>query len=141
MRTQGRFDTLPELAVRGALFSRGLRYRKQLPVPGMPRRTIDIAFTRIKVAVFVDGCFWHGCPQHAVSPKNNAAWWEAKLQKNRQRDEETNAYLTGLGWLVVRVWEHEDPVEAVDRISSAVQARRRPLPQASSLDQLRTYPG
>lgn len=73
----------------------------------MPRRTIDIAFTRAKLAVLVDGCFWHGCPTHSVPPKNNAAWWAAKLEKNRQRDGETTRALEAAGWRVVRVWEHE----------------------------------
>ncbi len=82
---------------------------------------MDIAFTRSRVAVFVDGCFWHVCPVHATSPAANSQWWAEKLTKNRERDEATNAHLNELGWDVVRIWEHEDPVEAADRIAAVVR--------------------
>lgn len=126
MENQPRSDTKPEVDLRRALHGRGLRYRVGVPVPGAPRRTIDIAFTRLRVAVFVDGCFWHGCPQHGVAPKNNSEWWELKLAGNRERDENTNALLSAGGWRVVRVWEHQpldEQVSAVlDALDGAVQS-------------------
>ena len=122
MKAQRRLGTSPELLLRRELHRRGLRYRVGLSVPGMPRRSIDIAFTRAKVAVFVDGCFWHRCPQHSVPVKNNATWWSAKLETNVTRDRETSAALTAAGWLVLRVWEHEDPVAAADRVEGSLKS-------------------
>lgn len=126
MQRQASRDTAPELAVRRLLHRRGLRYRVHLrPVPSL-RRTADIVFTRARVAVFVDGCFWHGCPhcygqrQH----KTNAWYWPEKIQRNRTRDEDTDAKLVAAGWDVVRVWEHEVPDAAADRIAAHVIARR-----------------
>ena len=104
MAPQKRQDTKPEVVLRKRLHARGYRFRVAYPVPGMPRRTIDIAFPRRRVAVFVDGCFWHACPTHGVKPKNNKDWWADKLAGNRARD---------LGWTVVRVWEHESPETAL----------------------------
>lgn len=92
---------------RRALFAQGLRYRVNYPVPGLPRRTIDIAFPKQKVAVFVDGCFWHSCPEHSVPPKSNSAWWQDKLRRNVERDCETGEALESFGWRVVRIWEHD----------------------------------
>lgn len=116
-RTSG---TSPELLLRRELFQRGLRYRVNYPVPGMPRRTIDIAFTRAKVAIFVDGCFWHSCPVHAVPVIHNSEWWQNKLEKNVTRDQETRRHLEVLGWTVIRVWEHEEPTTAAERVVEAV---------------------
>lgn len=116
MRRQPERDTGPELALRSELFSRGHRYRVASPVPGLPRRSIDVAFTQRRLAVLVDGCFWHSCPEHATTSKTNAEWWAAKLQRNVERDRETDAALIAAGWRVVRVWEHEDPAAAVARI-------------------------
>ncbi|WP_189176224.1 very short patch repair endonuclease [Streptomyces lasiicapitis] len=118
MSRQGSRDTAPEIAVRRLLHAAGLRYRVNVPVPGMPRRTIDIAFAKARIAVFMDGCFWHGCPDHATSPKANAEWWRAKLDKNMARDRETSRHLEAAGWTVLRFWEHERPEDvaaAVDR--------------------------
>ncbi|MFF4753121.1 very short patch repair endonuclease [Streptomyces sp. NPDC002514] len=109
MSRQSSRDTAPEVAVRKLLHAAGLRYRVNFPVPGMPRRTIDIAFSRVKVAVFLDGCFWHGCPEHATHPKANAEWWRQKLTKNIIRDQETTRHLESQGWTVLRFWEHEVP--------------------------------
>ena len=92
-------------------------------MPGLPRRSIDIAFTRAKVAVFVDGCFWHGCPDHGVAPRNNAAWWAEKLAVNQRRDMDTDEHLRLLGWLVIRVWEHHDVAEVTDVVAEAVRVR------------------
>ncbi|WP_268788665.1 very short patch repair endonuclease [Nocardioides sp. Root190] len=119
MRSQARSDTAPELELRRELHRRGLRYRVGLRVPGRPRRTIDIAFPARKVAVFVDGCFWHRCPVHSVPAKNNASWWAAKLDGNVARDAETSAVLESDGWLVLRVWEHEPVRTAAERVSAA----------------------
>jgi len=88
----------------------------------MPRRRADVLFTRAKVAVFVDGCFWHGCPEHKTSPANNAAWWTTKLARNVERDRETDAHLDALGWRVLRVWEHEDMRQAARRIGEILRS-------------------
>lgn len=99
----------------------GLRYRVAYPVPGRRRRTIDVAFTRLKVAVFLDGCFWHGCPIHGTMPKANQAWWADKLQANRARDDDTDRHLRGEGWQVVRFWEHEKADDVASTVSRVVQ--------------------
>ncbi|WP_329235123.1 very short patch repair endonuclease [Streptomyces canus] len=119
MSRQGSRDTAPEVAVRKLLHAAGMRYRVNVPVPDMPRRTIDIAFTKTKVAVFLDGCFWHGCPQHATRPKANAEWWRTKLDKNMARDRETTAHLEQRGWTVLRFWEHEHPEAIARRVTEA----------------------
>lgn len=120
-----RRDTAAELALRRELHARGLRYRVNLRVPERARRTIDVAFTRAKVAVFVDGCFWHGCPEHETDPASNASWWQTKLDANRARDLDTTIHLEILGWSVVRVWEHERPEEAALRVERTLDCRRR----------------
>ncbi|WP_235980634.1 very short patch repair endonuclease [Streptomyces albidus (ex Kaewkla and Franco 2022)] len=125
MRRQGRRYTTPEVTVRRLLFAAGLRYRLQRRVPGMSRRTIDIAFPGPRVAVFLDGCFWHGCPEHATSPKANAEWWRTKLDKNMARDSETTSHLKAEGWTVLRFWEHEDPKVVADEVAAAVRVSRR----------------
>lgn len=117
--------TKPELEIRRVLHAQGLRYRLQVPIEGMPRRSIDIAFPSEKVAVFVDGCFWHLCSQHAVMPKTNSEFWSNKLAANRARDVETSSWLVQLGWQVIRIWEHEDPVDAASIIGTAVEERRK----------------
>lgn len=120
--TQARAATRPELQLRRALHRRGLRYRVQFRVPGMPRRRVDVAFTRARVAVFVDGCFWHSCPEHCVVPKANRDWWLWKFEVNRRRDQDTDQRLATLGWTVVRAWEHEDPEAVADLVQSIVKA-------------------
>lgn len=117
MSTLARRDTRPELLLRRELHRRGLRYRLQVKVPGNNRRTIDLAFTRVRLAVFVDGCFWHGCPQHGTSPRANSEWWAWKIERNRSRDADTDRLLAASGWHVLRVWEHEDPAAAADRVA------------------------
>ncbi len=87
------------------------------------RRTIDITFPRPRVAVFVDGCFWHGCPIHGTSPKNNAAWWRAKIDANIARDRDTDSRLREAGWIVIRIWEHEDIEAAADRVEEVLRSR------------------
>lgn len=114
-------DTTPELAVRRLLHAAGHRYRLNVRVPNMPRRTIDIAFPRAKVAVFLDGCFWHGCPEHATHPKSNAEWWRQKLDRNMARDRETTEHLTAAGWTVLRFWEHEAPGDVAARVARVIK--------------------
>lgn len=122
MSQQATRDTGPELLLRRRLHAAGLRYRVHFrPIPGV-RRTADIVFTRAKVAVFVDGCFWHRCPEHGTLPKTNADWWAAKLARNGERDADTGRLLSEAGWTVLRVWEHEDPQDAADRVRLAVLA-------------------
>ena len=122
MKRQRRRDTAPERALRSLLWRKGLRYRVDVVVVGR-RRRVDIAFLGPKVAVLVDGCFWHGCPEHATSPKSNAVWWRDKLKKNVERDRDTDGELEAAGWRVLRVWEHEDPTEAADRIEVVIRSR------------------
>ena len=98
-----------------------------MPLPRLGRARPDIVFTRAKVAVFVDGCFWHRCPEHGSLPKTNAEWWRRKLDTNVERDRTTDAALVEAGWVVIRIWEHEDSIEAADRVVAIVGERRLPL--------------
>lgn len=116
-----RRDTQPELVVRRELHRRGLRYRVDYPLPMAPRRRADIAFTKVKVVVFIDGCFWHSCPVHRTSPTRNSNYWQPKLARNRARDVETNQMLVDAGWTVLRFWEHDDPACVADAIETAVR--------------------
>ncbi|MGW0864408.1 very short patch repair endonuclease [Streptomyces sp. NPDC002611] len=125
MSRQASKDTAVELAVRRLLHADGLRYRVEYPVPGLPRRRIDVAFPRAKVAVLIDGCFWHGCPQHATHPKANADWWRTKLDRNMARDRETTEHLLAAGWTVLRFWEHTPAVEVAATVRAAVDQERR----------------
>ena len=93
-------------------------------MPGQRRRTIDIAFTRLRLAVYIDGCFWHGCPQHLHFPQANAAWWVRKIETNRARDEDVTAQLLSLGWTVMRSWEHEDPADVTAQVGAWIAACR-----------------
>jgi DNA mismatch endonuclease (patch repair protein) len=129
MSRAARVGTAPEMAIRKALHAQGLRYRVGLPVPGQRRRTIDVAFTRARIAVFVDGCFWHGCPKHGTWPKANSEWWRLKLAANRRRDQDTNRLLREQGWSVVRLWEHTSAPEAVDQVVRVLSAARADLGQ------------
>ena len=123
MQSTRQRDTTPEIAIRRVLHARGFRYRVDRPViPGLRRRA-DLVFSGPKVAVFVDGCFWHSCPRHGTRPKANAKWWASKLETNRRRDSDTNHHLRASGWRVVRVWEHETPAKAADLVAAAVNSR------------------
>ncbi|MBJ8346171.1 very short patch repair endonuclease [Antrihabitans sp. YC2-6] len=118
---QRRRDTAPEIALRRELHRRGLRFFvDRAPLPGLRRRA-DLVFPRRRVAVYVDGCFWHRCPIHATDPKNNAEWWATKLATNVRRDRDTDARLAEAGWQVVRVWEHELPTVAADRVAQLLR--------------------
>jgi DNA mismatch endonuclease (patch repair protein) len=122
MQAVRRRDTKPELRLRKELHRRGLRfYVDRAPLPKMRRRA-DLVFPRKKVAVYVDGCFWHGCPIHGTWPKNNADWWRQKIQGNQARDRDTDRKLADAGWTVVRVWEHEGQ-QGADRVEAAVDVR------------------
>jgi len=121
MRAIKRTDTAPERALRSALHRRGLRFRKDLRLDlSNGRVRPDIVFTRARVAVFVDGCFWHGCPEHGTQPQSNAEYWTPKLARNVARDQRNAAALGAAGWTVVRVWEHESVDEMLQSVESAV---------------------
>lgn len=114
-------DTKPEMAVRRAAHAAGLRFRVDYrPIQDLNRRA-DLVFTRSMVAVFVDGCFWHGCPTHHTVAKSNAAFWAQKVSKNRERDAETDRLLRQAGWTVLRAWEHESADDVVNRILASVR--------------------
>jgi DNA mismatch endonuclease (patch repair protein) len=125
-------DTVPEKAIRSAIHRRGLRYRVDAkPLKELNRRA-DIIFRSIKVAVFIDGCFWHGCPIHGTQAKANAEFWRVKIRQNRERDADTNKRLEEAGWKVIRIWEHEDPEDASEKIYNIIRQCRSA--QAQSKD-------
>jgi DNA mismatch endonuclease (patch repair protein) len=127
MQLQARRNTRPEKSLRSELHRAGFRFRVHVrPLPSV-RREADLVFPREKVAVFVDGCFWHGCPEHASWPKANAQWWREKIETNRARDSDTDRRLSEAGWLPVRMWEHEDPAAAARSIGEMVRRRRKAL--------------
>jgi DNA mismatch endonuclease, patch repair protein len=132
MRANRRRDTGPEMALRTLLHRSGLRYRVDYRVgTGRSAPRPDIAFTRARVAVFVDGCFWHSCPKHATMPKANRDFWESKLERNVERDRENDAALEAMGWTVIRIWEHESAETAAACIIAALRsADRAPLPES-----------
>jgi DNA mismatch endonuclease (patch repair protein) len=128
MRSTPQRDTPAELRVRRLLHAMGLRYLIDArPLQDSSRRA-DIVFRRAMVAVFIDGCFWHGCPKHGTWPKTNEHFWREKILANRARDSDTSVRLRQRGWLVVRVWEHEDPTRAAERVARRVRARE-PMPE------------
>jgi DNA mismatch endonuclease (patch repair protein) len=130
MRVVRSRDTTAEINIRKALHAKGLRSSIDCAVLPDLRRRADIAFPRLRIAVFVDGCFWHSCPRHRSQPKANGEWWIQKLAANRRRDADTNRRLRRAGWLVIRIWEHEPPSRAADVIASVVMERRSHLQDA-----------
>jgi DNA mismatch endonuclease (patch repair protein) len=122
MRANRRTDTKPEMALRRALHRQGYRFRKdyRLDLADGKRVRPDIAFTARRVAVFVDGCFWHACPEHGSKPANNVWYWEPKLRRNVERDRAADAVLLAAGWNVVRIWEHEPLEAAVSAVLNAL---------------------
>ncbi|CAN02026.1 very short patch repair endonuclease [Clavibacter michiganensis] len=130
MRSNMRRDTAPELAVRRILHAKGMRYRVDFRVVRETRSRADIAFTRQRIAVFIDGCFWHSCPEHLHLPKANADYWIPKLARNVERDAEVAAVLRGLGWTVLRFWEHVPAQDTADRIIVAVERARESASRA-----------
>jgi DNA mismatch endonuclease (patch repair protein) len=124
MQGNRRRDTKPEVAVRRLVHAAGLRYRVDFrPLKSLNRRA-DIVFTRLKIAVFIDGCFWHGCPEHHTVARSNAEYWAAKVARNRERDRHTDDVLESGGWTVIRAWEHEPTDAVAQRVMNAVRARR-----------------
>lgn len=122
MRANRRANTRPEIQLRSVLHKRGFRFRKDFPIRLEGRRTVypDIVFTKKMVAVFVDGCFWHSCPEHGTIPKSNQDYWTPKLQQNVERDRDVSRRLRDAGWAVIRIWEHEETEEAATTILSIV---------------------
>jgi DNA mismatch endonuclease, patch repair protein len=125
-------DTAPEVALRSALHRRGFRFRKHVrPVPGVAC-TVDVLFPTERLALFIDGCYWHSCPQHASSPITNGDWWRAKLAATRERDLRNTQTLNDAGWTVLRIWEHEEVEEAATHVSEVLQQIRAKLPRVDS---------
>lgn len=119
-------DTTPERLIRRLVHAHGLRYRVSArPLPDL-RRTADLVFRPTKVAVFIDGCYWHGCPEHYVPPKTNSGYWSDKVARNIARDRDTDERLRAAGWLVLRFWEHEPPELCSETVRQAVTERKRP---------------
>lgn len=122
MQGNRRVDTAPELAIRRLLHQAGLRYRVDYPIDAGGRKMRpDVVFTRRRLAVFIDGCYWHGCPQHCRLPTSNRGYWVAKIERNRERDALTSVALEAAGWDVIRAWEHEPPDEVAQRIVVALE--------------------
>lgn len=131
-----RRDSTPERRLRSALHATGLRFRVDLPISVPGRRPIrpDVVFTRMRVVVFVDGCFWHGCPEHGRPPRTNSRYWNAKIAINQTRDREQTAALEDAGWAVVRVWEHDDPAAAALVVRNVLEAQAASDNGASASD-------
>lgn len=127
MRRVRQKNTSAETALRRELHGLGLRYRVNVPLLTKPRRVADVTFASARVAVFVDGCFWHGCPSHATWPKQNAEFWRTKIEANRARDNDTNERLHVEDWTVIRIWAHEEPKVAAGRIAHIVERRREQM--------------
>ena len=123
MRSNRRSDTKPEISLRSLLRRSRLRFRKDYPIQVSSGRTVrsDIAFTRSRMTLFVDGCFWHGCPEYGTIPKSNEEYWAPKLKQNVDRDRATVRHLRADGWKVLRFWKHVDPEEAKLEILSALE--------------------
>jgi DNA mismatch endonuclease, patch repair protein len=129
MQLQRTRDTAPELALRRLLHAAGLRYRvDRAPLPGVRRRA-DIIFGPARVVVYVDGCFWHGCPDHGNQPASNPGYWRPKIAGNKARDADTDRRLRAGGWEVLRFWEHQDPADAARKVEAVVRARRAAMPR------------
>jgi DNA mismatch endonuclease (patch repair protein) len=132
MRSNRPKDTAHEVALRSALHAAGLRFRKHYkPIKGT-RCEVDVAFTRLRIAVQLDGCFWHGCPTHASRPATNEAWWAAKLDANTARDRRNDELLRNNGWTVLRFWEHEPMQDILARVRREVETRSAVAPAAQS---------
>lgn len=123
-KSQRTRDTSPELAVRRLLHAAGFRYRVEVRADPDVRSKPDIVFRAVRVAVYIDGCFWHGCPEHFIPPKNNAEWWATKIKGNKERDRIARADLFRRGWSVLSFWEHESPAVVAAAVGRAVESRR-----------------
>jgi DNA mismatch endonuclease, patch repair protein len=126
-------DTGPERAVRSVLHGRGLRFRVCAPLPFDRRRRADITFTRVGLFVFIDGCYWHGCPEHFVMPKTNSQFWRDKIERNRHRDEDTSRRLVSMGFTVLRFWEHKAPKEIAEQVFQTYQTLRESQSRGETL--------
>ncbi|MCO1593835.1 very short patch repair endonuclease [Micromonospora sp. RHAY321] len=126
MRANKARDTGPERRIRSLVHKAGLRYRVNARPLAALRRTADLVFPTARVAVFVDGCYWHGCPEHYRPARANEQFWREKIDRNRARDRETDQLLAGAGWTVIRIWEHESPVDAAGRIEKVVRGSTTP---------------
>jgi DNA mismatch endonuclease, patch repair protein len=123
MKGNRKRDTRPEVRLRSALHRSGLRFRKDHTLTaGTVRVRADVVFSRARVVVFSDGCFWHACPDHGTSPKTNVDYWGPKLARNVERDRRIDRALAAAGWSVIRVWEHEAPEEAASRVAAFVRS-------------------
>ncbi len=131
MRTTKRRDTKPEIELRSALHRLGFRFRVDVAINGSRRRS-DIVLTSDRVVIYVDGCFWHGCPEHGTIPKQNRQWWIDKLAANRARDDDTDADLAAHGWTVLRFWEHENPLAAATAVQEVLVSRRKSARRAAT---------
>lgn len=143
MQRTVRKDNDFERSVRSLLHARGLRYRVHHPLPGLRRMTCDIAFPGLKIAVFLDGCFWHGCEIHPPSVKKNADFWLEKIERNRARDARAGAHLVEIGWTVLRFWEHEAADTIAEKITSAanaIRAKRSPHDRSGPLEDMQRPP-
>jgi DNA mismatch endonuclease, patch repair protein len=127
MRANRKRDTGPELRLRSALHRSGLRFRVNHAIRPDAGRMVrpDIVFSRARLAVFVDGCFWHACPEHGTNPRRNSSYWRPKLDRNVVRDRQVDERLSAAGWQVLRIWEHQTVDEAVALVRGAVHADRR----------------
>jgi DNA mismatch endonuclease (patch repair protein) len=131
MKGNRKADTRPEIALRSELHRLGLRFRKNCLIEGA-RVRVDVAFAAARLAVFVDGCFWHSCSRHGTSPQVNRGYWGPKLERNVARDRRNDEALQALGWRVIRVWEHENATKAALRVAAAVRSARRAHSKAAS---------
>ncbi|WP_166828385.1 very short patch repair endonuclease [Brevibacterium limosum] len=127
MKANRRRDTKPELLIRTALHQKGLRFRVDFPPVKSIRRRADIVLTRARIVIFVDGCFWHRCPEHFTLPKTNSKFWKLKIQQNWDRDRDTDWNFERADWLVLRFWEHEDSEKVVATIIEAWRSRLKEL--------------
>lgn len=126
MLANRRRDTGPEMRVRRLLYAAGLRYRVDYPIPAFNRRRrADIVFPRLRITIFIDGCFWHGCPDHFAAPKSHVHYGEPKIARTQERDLETTTQLRAAGWEVMRFWEHEAPTAVAERVLARI--RQGPL--------------
>lgn len=126
MRANRRRDTAPEVALRRGLHRQGLRFRKDARIATISRPvTVDVAFPALRLAIFVDGCFWHSCPAHSTVPKANADYWIPKLSENVARDRRNDRDLAEAGWTVLRLWEHQPVDEMVTRVATVAEELRR----------------
>ncbi|SES46508.1 T/G mismatch-specific endonuclease [Rhizobium sp. NFR03] len=144
MQRTARKDNPFERAVRSQLYARRFRYRIHHKIPGLKRTSCDFAFPGLKIAIFLDGCFWHGCELHPPSVKKNTDFWLSKIARNRARDARATAHLTEIGWTVLRFWEHGDVATIVESIAATVEAKKAsasPHRGASTLQDVQRSPG